>query len=67
MRSGADRLLSVGVNILGKAQAHHGYFFSNTRASRIKLLGDDGFGVWCATLWLHAGQFASVQREGAMA
>lgn len=49
MRAGADRLLSVVVNTLGKAQAHHGYLFANARASRIKLLVHDGFGVWCAT------------------
>lgn len=29
MRAGADRLLSVVVNTLGKAQAHHGYLFAN--------------------------------------
>jgi len=67
MRAGADRLLSVVVNTLGRAQAHHGYLFANTRATRIKLLVHDGFGVWCATRRLHAGQFAWVQREGAMA
>ncbi|MBK6593291.1 MAG: IS66 family insertion sequence element accessory protein TnpB [Burkholderiales bacterium] len=45
MRAGADRLLSVVVNTVGKAQAHHGYLFANARASRIKLLVHDGFGV----------------------
>ena len=65
MRAGADRLLSVVVNTLGKAHAHHGYLFVNARANRIKLLVHDGFGIWCATRRLHAGQFVWVQREGA--
>ena len=67
MRAGADRLLSVVVNTLDQAQAHHGYLFANARASRIKLLVHDGFGVWCATRRLHTGQFAWVQRQDAMA
>ena len=57
MRAGADRLLSVVVNTLGKAQAHHGYLFANARASRIKLLVHDGFGVWCAARRLNQGRF----------
>ena len=54
MRAGADRLLTVVVNTLGEARAHHGYLFANARASRLKLLVHDGFGVWCATRRLHA-------------
>ena len=57
MRAGADRLLAVVVNTLGEAHAHHGYLFANARASRLKLLVHDGFGVWCATRRLHAGRF----------
>lgn len=38
MRAGADRLLTVVVNTLGEARAHHGYLFTNARASRLKLL-----------------------------
>ena len=64
MRAGTDRLLSVVVNTLGKAHAHHGYLFANARASRIKLLVHDGFGVWCATRRLHSGQFVWVPRAG---
>jgi transposase len=55
MRAGADRLLNIVVNTVGAAQAHHGYLFANPRATRIKLLVHDGFGVWCATRRLHAG------------
>ena len=58
MRAGADRLLAVVVNTVGQAQAHHGWLFANARATRIKLLVHDGFGVWCATRKLHSGSFA---------
>ena len=57
MRCGADRLLARVVQVFGSAQAHHGYVFANARASRIKLLVHDGFGVWCAARRLNAGRF----------
>ena len=57
MRAGADRLLARVVQVFGAAQAHHGYLFANARASRIKLLVHDGFGVWCASRRLNAGGF----------
>ncbi|MBY0469383.1 MAG: IS66 family insertion sequence element accessory protein TnpB [Burkholderiaceae bacterium] len=57
MRAGADRLLVAVVTTLGEARAHHGYLFANARATRIKLLVHDGFGVWCAARRLNAGRF----------
>lgn len=57
MRAGTDRLLARVVQVFGAAQAHHGYLFANARASRIKLLVHDGFGVWCAARRLNAGGF----------
>ena len=57
MRAGAERLLARVVQVFGSAQAHHGYVFANARASRIKLLVHDGFGVWCAARRLNAGRF----------
>lgn len=57
MRMGADRLLAVVVGAVGQVQAHHGWLFANSRATRVKLLVHDGFGVWCATRRLHAGRF----------
>ena len=57
MRAGADRLLASVVRVFGAAQAHHGYLFTNARATRIKLLVHDGFGVWCATRRLNLGGF----------
>jgi transposase len=63
MRAGADRLLSIVVNTVGAARAHHGYLFANLRATRIKLLVHDGFGVWCATRRLHTGRFVWLERS----
>ena len=57
MRAGADRLLARVVQVFGCAQAHHGYLFANARATRIKLLVHDGFGVWCAARRLNEGHF----------
>lgn len=57
MRSGAERLLAAVVSTLGQARAHHGYLFANARATRIKLLVHDGFGIWCASRRLYAGRF----------
>jgi transposase len=57
MRAGAERLLAAVVNTVGCAQAHHGYMFANARATRLKLLVHDGFGVWCAARRLHRGSF----------
>ena len=57
MRAGAERLLARVVQVFGGAQAHHGYLFANARATRIKLLVHDGFGVWCAARRLNEGRF----------
>ena len=57
MRAGAERLLARVVQVFGAARAHHGYVFTNARASRIKLLVHDGFGVWCAARRLNQGSF----------
>jgi len=47
----------VPLHALGSARAHHGYLFSNVRATRIKLLVHDGCGVWFAARRLNAGRF----------
>jgi transposase len=64
MRCGAERLLAHVVTTLGAARAHHGYLFSNARASRVKLLVHDGFGVWCAARRLNAGGFVWADKSG---
>lgn len=66
MRAGADRLLSRVVQVFGAAQAHHGYLFANARATRMKLLVHDGFGVWCATRRLNQGRFLWPRDGGAL-
>lgn len=58
MGCGAERLLAHVVHALGSANAHHGYMFANARATRIKMLVHDGFGVWCAARRLNVGRFA---------
>ena len=45
MRAGAERLLACVVQVTGAASRHRGYVFANVRATRIKLLVHDGFGV----------------------
>jgi len=57
MRAGAERLLAHVVHALGSANAHHGYLFANARATRIKMIVHDGFGVWCAARRLNVGHF----------
>ena len=59
----AERLLAHVITTLGAAHAHHGYLFCNARASRIKLVVHDGFGVWCATRRLHTGRFVWLERS----
>ena len=64
MRAGAQRLLASVVQVFGSAQAHHGYLFANARATRIKLLVHDGFGVWCAARRLNVGRFVWPREAG---
>ena len=64
MRAGADRLLASVVAALGQAHAHQGYLFANARATRIKLVVHDGFGIWCAARRLHAGRFVWTSPSG---
>ena len=66
MRAGSERLLARVVQVFGSAQAHHGYVFANVRATRIKLLVHDGFGVWCAARRLNIGGFAWPLEANAM-
>jgi transposase len=64
MRSGTERLLAHVITTLGAARAHHGYLFCNARASRVKLVVHDGFGVWCAARRLNAGGFVWADKTG---
>ncbi|MCW7541199.1 hypothetical protein OOT46_25645 [Aquabacterium sp. A7-Y] len=40
MRAGADRLLTVVVNTIGEARAHHGYLFANALAASASVNDD---------------------------
>ena len=65
MRAGPDSALARVVSTFGAAQPHTAYLFANARATRIKLLVHDGFGVWLAARRLHQGTFVwTALREG---
>ena len=57
MRAGTDTALARVVSVFGAARAHHAYLFANRRASRMKVLVHDGFGLWLCARRLHRGQF----------
>ena len=55
MRCGMDTLLARVVGVFGSAQPYTAYAFANLRASRMKVLIHDGFGLWLCTRRLHQG------------
>jgi len=57
MRAGTDSAMARVVSVFGFAKAHHAYLFANKRATRMKVLVRDGFGVWLCARRLHRGQF----------
>lgn len=57
MRAGTETALARVVSVFGAARAHHAYLFANRRASRMKVLVHDGFGLWLCARRLHRGQF----------
>jgi len=57
MRAGTETALARVVQVFGEARAHHAYLFANRRANRIKLLLQDGFGIWLCARRLHQGRF----------
>jgi len=65
MRSGVDTALARVVSVFGEARAHHAYLFVNKRASRMKVLVHDGFGLWLCARRLYEGSFirASLTQE----
>ena len=65
MRSGPDTTLARVVRSFGEAKPHCAYVFANKRASRMKVLVHDGYGVWLAARRLHQGKFIwSALRQG---
>jgi transposase len=57
MRAGTDTALARVVKVFGAARPHHAYLFANKRATRMKVLVYDGFGVWLAVRRLNKGHF----------
>ena len=55
MRCGMDRMLAQIIVTFGAAQPHTAYAFANPRASRMKVLVHDGFGLWMCSRRLHQG------------
>ena len=55
MRCGMDRILHQIITHFGSAQPYTAYAFANARASRMKVLVHDGFGIWLCARRLHQG------------
>jgi len=58
MRAGPDTALARVVRVFGEARPHHAYLFTNRRATRLKVLVHDGFGLWLCARRLHQGKFS---------
>lgn len=57
MRAGPDTALARVVAEFGSARPHCAYLFANKRATRMKVLVHDGFGVWLCARRLNQGRF----------
>lgn len=65
MRAGTETALARVIKVFGEARAHHAYLFANRRATRMKVLVHDGFGLWLCARRLHRGGFIwAGMREG---
>ena len=58
MRAGMDTVLTRVVSVFGEARPHTAYLFANRRATRLKILVHDGYGLWLCARRLHQGRFA---------
>jgi transposase len=64
MRVGPESALAWVVQVFGAARPHQVYLFANRRANRLKVLVNDGIGVWLAARQQNAGRFIWL-RDGA--
>lgn len=48
MRAGTETALARVIAVFGAAKPHSAYLFANRRATRMKVLVHDGFGIWLA-------------------
>lgn len=67
MRAGTDTALAHVVRVFGAARPHHAYLFANRRATRMKVLVYDGFGIWLAARRLNKGRFVWTNGQSAVA
>jgi transposase len=58
MRAGPDTALARVIRVFGEARPHQAYLFANRRATRVKVLVHDGFGLWLCARRLHQGTFS---------
>ena len=65
MRAGTDTALARVVGVFGAAHPHTAYLFANRRANRMKVLVQDGIGIWLAARRLHQGHFVWPQTSAA--
>jgi len=57
MRAGTETALARVIAVFGAAKPHCAYLFANRRATRMKVLVHDGFGIWLAARRLNQGKF----------
>ena len=57
MRAGTETALVRVIAVFGAAKPHCAYLFANRRATRMKVLVHDGFGIWLAARRLNQGKF----------
>src|SRR3546814_8679318 len=57
MRAGTETALARVIALFGAAKPHCAYLFANRRATRMKVLVHDGFGIWLAARRLNQGKF----------
>ncbi|KIF60315.1 IS66 family insertion sequence element accessory protein TnpB [Pseudomonas fluorescens] len=57
MCADTETALARVIAVFGAAKPHCAYLFANRRATRIKVLGHDGIGVWPAAHRLNQGKF----------
>jgi transposase len=62
MRAGPDTALARVISVFGEAKPHHAYLFANKRGNRMKVLVQDGLGVWLCSRRLNQGKFHWAER-----
>ena len=67
MRAGADTALAHVVRVFGAARPHHASRLANRGSTRMKVLVNDGFGIWPAARRLNKGRFVWTNGQSAVA